>query len=583
MNKKLLLLVLVFVGLTGYAQKSKTTTTTTTTTTAAPVETKPVVAPAPKVASTSSSLGKPSNPLEIGISGGLHQVWGDVNSRVGFNLDNSTIGIHVRKALSHSFSWRWQYNYGTATMQHFMPHYTAVANGISSNPNNNTWFVASQMYSHAFAWDNILTVGNTSMYKNNTKWILDFFAGPAAFFYRTKINATDANGTSYMNNGVWSTAESIYTSNIMNYTNNNSTQDVVGDNRAKRMVAEYLDSKLDNTYETLADNNRVKNQIGGYAIVPAATFGAGFTYAINDKFNLGLEERFYYVFDDYLDGERWANFTSTAQYSQMNDMVMNTTLKLNYNLGKKGAKPLYWRNANEEIQKKLASMNPNKAINEALADEDGDGVPNILDQESGSREGCPVDTKGIMLDSDKDGLLDCDDKEPFSPAGYPIDNNGVAKVPPPACCDQIKKAAEVVPTPPVNTPSAACAETTLPSVKFDNDRYGMNSAMVPSLQTIGEKMQKCPDMKLVVNGINDRNNKNGKYNEQLSYNRASEVTNYLVEKFGISRDRFIVRYNLEGTGDQDADRAVMFRNAQEGETGSSNPPSPHPGLKAGKK
>jgi len=468
-------------------------------------------------------------------------------------------------------------------MQHFMPHYTAVANGISSNPNNNTWFVASQMYSHAFAWDNILTVGNTSMYKNNTKWILDFFAGPAAFFYRTKINATDANGTSYMNNGVWSTAESIYTSNIMNYTNNNSTQDVVGDNRAKRLVAEYLDSKLDNTYETLADNNRVKNQIGGYAIVPAATFGASVAYAINDKFNLGLEERFYYVFDDYLDGERWANFTNTAQYSQMNDMVMNTTLKLNYNLGKKGAKPLYWRNANEEIQKKLASMNPNKAINEALADEDGDGVPNILDQETASREGCPVDTKGIMLDSDKDGLLDCDDKEPFSPAGYPIDNNGVAKVPPPACCEQIKKAAEVVPTPPTNTTSAACAETTLPSVKFDNDRYGMNSAMVPSLQTIGEKMQKCPDMKLVVNGINDRNNKNGKYNEQLSYNRASEVTNYLVEKFGISRDRFIVRYNLEGTGDQDADRAVMFRNAQEGETGSSNPPSPHPGLKAGKK
>jgi hypothetical protein len=88
---------------------------------------------------------------------------------------------------------------------------------------------------------------------------------------------------------------------------------------------------------------------------------------------------------------------------------------------------------------------------------------------------------------------------------------------------------------------------------------------------------------LVVNGINDRNNKNGKYNEQLSYNRAMEVANYLEERFGLSRDRFIVRYNLEGTGDADADRAVMFRNAQEGESGANNPPSPHPGLKAGQK
>jgi hypothetical protein len=90
-------------------------------------------------------------------------------------------------------------------------------------------------------------------------------------------------------------------------------------------------------------------------------------------------------------------------------------------------------------------------------------------------------------------------------------------------------------------------------------------------------------MKLVVNGINDKNTTNGKLNEQLSYNRAMEVTNYLSEKFGISRDRFIVRYNLEGVGEPEADRAVMFRSAQDGESGIGNPPSPHPGLRAGTK
>lgn len=573
MNKNLLLLVLVFVGLSVYSQKSKTEAPTTTTTPAPVAEAAPAVKVAP--AKTPVNYGKPKNPFEIGISGGLQYVWGDVNSRVKFDLNNSTFGIHVRKALTNSFSMRLQYNYGQATMQDFRPHYTAVANGISNNPTNNAWFVNSRMYSHSFAWDNILTIGNTSMYKNNSKWIFDLFAGPAAFFYRTKINVRDGSGNLYN----WTNVENIYTSNVA------IGQQLDGDARAKRLVAEELDRIMDDSYETLGNNNRAKTSVGGYALVPAVTFGAAVSREINDRFNVSLEQRFFYVFDDYLDGERFANFSTTAQYSQMNDMVSNTTLKLNYNLGKKGDKPLYWRNANEEIQKKLASMNPKKAINEALADDDGDGVPNILDQESASREGCPVDTKGIMLDSDKDGLLDCDDKEPYSPVGYPIDNNGVAKVPPPACCAELKKSMEVAEPVQVktNTTSTACAESTLPSVTFDKDKYGLNSGMVPSLQTIGEKMQKCPDMKIVVNGINDKNNKNGKYNEQISYNRAMEVTNYLVEKFGISRDRFIVRYNLEGTGDQNADRAVMFRNAQEGESGANNPPSPHPGLKAGNK
>lgn len=568
MNKNLLLLVLLIVGISVSAQNTAETKIAVDSAAPAP-------APAPKPKVVTNPNGKPGNPFEIGVSGGLQYVWGDVNSRVKMDLNNSTFGLHVRKALTNSFSWRLQYNYGQATMQHFMPHYTAVPNGISTNPTNSVWFVNSKMYSHSFAWDNIFTVGNSSMYKANSKWIFDLFAGPAVFFYRTKLNLRNSAGNMYN----WAEAEGIYKSNI------NLGQELEGDARAKRLVAEYFDAKMDDTYESLGDNNRVKTNIGGYAMVPAATFGASVSREISNKFNMSLEQRFFYVFDDYLDGERFANFSNVASFSQMNDMVSNTTLKLNYNLGKKGEKPLYWRNSNEELQKKLAAMNPKKLINEAMADDDADGVPNILDQEPASREGCAVDTKGIMLDSDKDGLLDCDDKEPFSPVGYPIDNNGVAKVPPPACCADLKKATEVkqVITPPSNTDNTSCAESTLPSVSFDKDKFGMSSSMIQPMKTIGDKMQKCPDMRIVVNGINDKNNKNGKINEQMSYNRAMEVTNYLVEKFGISRDRFIVRYNLEGTGDLNADRAVMFRNAQEGESGANNPPSPHPGLKAGNK
>ena len=567
MNKNLLLLVLVIIGLSLGAQDKKTETST------APAEAASVTAPKKKMTSSNSN----PNPWEIGISGGLNYVWGDVSSRVKLDLNNSTFGIHIRKALSNSFSWRWQYNYGTATMADFRPHYTKTANFNLRNPNENLWFVSSQMYSHSLSWDQVLTVGNSGMKKMNPKWTIDLFVGPSIFLYRTNVDRLGANGQEYD----WNSLADIYTGALGSSASN-------GDQRAKRLVSESMDNLLDGKYETQGSNNGGKATIGGYVVVPAATFGGSVNRKITNRFSASLEHRMFYVFDDYLDGERFANYSQTVpygqtpSYSQMNDIVHQTTLKVNYNVGKGTEAPLYWRNPNEELQKKLAEMNPRKEINAAFADDDGDGVPNILDQEPASREGCPVDTKGVMLDSDKDGLIDCDDKEPYSPAGYPVDNQGVAKVPPPACCADLEKKA-VVPVREEKRPTGNCAETSLPSVTFEKDKYGLNSSSAVALQTIGEKMQKCPDMKLVVNGINDRNNKNGKYNEQLSYNRAMEVATYLEERFGLSRDRFIIRYNLEGTGDADADRAVMFRNAQEGETGASNPPSPHPGLKAGKK
>ena len=462
-------------------------------------------------------------------------------------------------------------------MADFRPHYTKTANFNLRNPNENLWFVSSQMYSHSLSWDQVLTVGNSGMKKMNPKWTIDLFVGPSIFLYRTNVDRLGANGQEYD----WNSLADIYTGALGSSASN-------GDQRAKRLVSESMDNLLDGKYETQGSNNGGKATIGGYVVVPAATFGGSVNRKITNRFSASLEHRMFYVFDDYLDGERFANYSQTVpygqtpSYSQMNDIVHQTTLKVNYNVGKGTEAPLYWRNPNEELQKKLAEMNPRKEINAAFADDDGDGVPNILDQEPSSREGCPVDTKGVMLDSDKDGLIDCDDKEPYSPAGYPVDNQGVAKVPPPACCADLEKKA-VVPVREEKRPTGNCAETSLPSVTFEKDKYGLNSSSAVALQTIGEKMQKCPDMKLVVNGINDRNNKNGKYNEQLSYNRAMEVATYLEERFGLSRDRFIIRYNLEGTGDADADRAVMFRNAQEGETGASNPPSPHPGLKAGKK
>jgi outer membrane protein OmpA-like peptidoglycan-associated protein len=281
------------------------------------------------------------------------------------------------------------------------------------------------------------------------------------------------------------------------------------------------------------------------------------------------------------------NGKAIGKISAGNDILMYNAINFAYNLGgKKAIEPLYWQNPIHHSNIRMAAADPAKAIEDAFKDDDEDGVPNQLDKEADTKKGLPVDVQGRALDSDKDGLKDGDDKEPFSPPGLPIDENGVAIVPPPACCSMMDSFSRMKGMGGNGSGSgnggSACGEVTLPSLSYNVDHYGaQRNDFVPILHIVGEKLQLCPDAKIVVSGVNDKANKNGKYNEQLSYNRANEVINFLTEKYGISRDRFIMKFNQEGTGVTTKDRRVDFKFAKDGETGESNPPAPHPGLKAG--
>jgi outer membrane protein OmpA-like peptidoglycan-associated protein len=336
-----------------------------------------------------------------------------------------------------------------------------------------------------------------------------------------------------------------------------------------------------------------------YSATPNISFGVGYNYRLSKLFSLGLQSRMNIANTDYLDGLIYVGSAYRDNMNKLkgnvstgNDMLVNTTLSFTYNVGgKKAIEPLYWQNPIHHSNFRMAQVDPEKIINDAFKDDDEDGVPNQLDKEPATKKGLPVDVKGVALDSDKDGLKDGEDKEPFSPPGLPIDENGVAIVPPPACCaaiDSLKAMAfsgrGAGSGGGFTGAGTACSETSLPSLNYAPDKYGANkSDLVPILHVIGEKLQLCPDAKVVVSGVNDKGNKNGKYNEQLSYNRANDAINYISDKYGISRDRFIMKYNQEGTGEKAADRRVDFRFAKEGESGDSNPPAPHPGLKAGSK
>lgn len=548
---------------------------------------------------------RPKNKWEIGFGVGMQFLAGDVDSRgLSEFLNNSGFHVEVRKALSYFLSTRLMYQYGTSTNRKWLPDVTAglyaATNGTSSYngglsflnaPNNGLFYPSIQTYNHSLSLDLILTLGNMRFHKERTKFTIDLFAGIAAFAYRTKADFRDANGNPYD----FSPANQVIYSAPSPAPGQNALFDLRG------AITNVLDSFMDGTYESYAAQENNLPEVMGYTLIPAPTGGIGLNYRINKLMNVGLLYRLTLPHNDLVDGinlnggartidantgasNNAISNSLTTNYDAINYIALNIAINVG---GKRALEPMYWLNPVHHANFRMGNMDPKAALEKAMEDDDKDGVPNPLDKEANTINGFPVDVQGRALDSDKDGLKDGEDKEPFSPPGFPIDEYGVAIVPPPACCqnfgkDSLGNSLNGNGGGNINGGSL-CSQITLPGLTYDNDNYSANKLeFVPILHIVGEKMQLCPDAKIVVSGINDKSTANGKYNEQLSYNRANEAINYLVDKYGISRDRFIMKYNQEGTGDKVKDRRVDFRYAKEGESGESNPPAPHPGLKAGK-
>lgn len=242
---------------------------------------------------------------------------------------------------------------------------------------------------------------------------------------------------------------------------------------------------------------------------------------------------------------------------------------------------MWWENPNVGVYSVLQQQPDVAKLMEevSLKDEDGDGIPDKIDEEPDTPEGAIVDPKGVTKDSDGDGCPDHEDPEPYSTPLLPIvDCKNVYDFATKECCDE---RATIIPATP-------CREIELPSIHFDDDKYYVKPEFYAHLHEIARKMQDCPDLRVVADGHTDTR-ADIKYNEQLSWSRVNASINYLVEKYGISRDRFIVKYSGERvplTGDETAiqkyqNRRVEFRFAEEGEEGDSNPPAPHPGINAG--
>jgi len=90
------------------------------------------------------------------------------------------------------------------------------------------------------------------------------------------------------------------------------------------------------------------------------------------------------------------------------------------------------------------------------------------------------------------------------------------------------------------------------------------------LNALSNSMRANPNCKAVIIG----NGNSSKIEQQRSWDRVNSIINYMVEKQGIDRERFIFQYGK--TGDSNS---ADYRAAGTGDEGPSNLPPPHPNLR----
>jgi len=473
---------------------------------------------------------KPKDMWEIGIKGGSFSVpVADVDARFGRSFG---FGGHIRKSLGHVMSLRLEYVYGVAQGLNWR-----ASTGYTAEGANTPWagYQGRQVYynyktkAQDLSLQALFNLGNIRFYKNQTGATIYALAGAGVNTYRTSVNAL--NGTSAYS---FPTGDGVY------------------DNRKDQLDA--LKDLLDDSYEsraTIDPSKKWSKTFAGY-ITPSATVGAGIAFRLSSRVNLAIEDRLIFNGSDMLDGVR---FDESKTLSPDKDWFNYLSVGLNFNLGNKAKRvePLYWLNPLNYAYGELR-----RVPEIVLPDADGDGVTDQFDQEQ-TPAGCPVDTHGVSRDTDGDGVPDCKDKELVTPTYcQPVDADGVGKCPCPEGC---------APAP----SDCAASLGALPSVHFAPNSNKLSDDAAATLATVASKLKANPNCKVVVVGYCAAT----KRQQQLSWDHVNKVISHLVEKEGVSSDRFIFSSGQEG-GDCDA---VDIRAAAPGEDGPNTVAPPHPNLR----
>lgn len=514
---------------------------------------------------------KPRNQWEVGLKAGLFQVSGDIPAQ----FFSPGFGVHVRKAFGYIFSMRLEYMYGIGkgyafreaenyakntawASKYSAPKAVTGAGGVRTIVSSTTGSTTTP-FEHIFynyktavqdlSLQGVITLNNIRFHKAKTGMTLYGFGGIGGTVYDTKVNAL--NGTTKYDF--------------------NSIQQASYKNRHD-LIKHLKNDVLDNSFETPAENQGDRRpKLFGNTFKPSGTIGAGVAFKLSNRLNLAIEDRWTFVKDDLLDGQRWQEQAwGDASLTRDYDSYNYLSVGININLGGKSVEPLWWLNPLDYAYSEIRNPRLMRLPKPVLPDTDGDGITDQFDQEQ-TPQGCPVDSHGVSKDSDGDGVPDCKDKELITPTYcQPVDADGVGKCPVP--CPDPEKCPDMCKGCKGNGGSE-CAATlgTLPSVAFKAGSNTLSDDAKAVLSTVAARMKSSPGCKVVVIGYCSSSKKE----QQLSWDHVNKVINYMVDKEGISQDRFIFNYGQEG-GDCNT---VDLRAAAEGEDGPNTVEPPHPNLR----
>lgn len=473
---------------------------------------------------------KPRNMWELSIGVGPSFMFTPVDPTLGYGATFS-----LRKALGHVFSIRPQYGFHIMYGHDYrLRPVTQAAPGVRENLTGSQYLANYRTNLHQGSLDLIASLNSISGYRGNAK--TNWYALVGYSFNSARVGVNTANQDALRSINFSQSRKDIH-SDFKDALDGVDNDFLSLDENARYNALVTGRSGNDTRDDVIGSDERINRH--------GINYGLGVAFKMGRRFNLGIEQKFTSFLSnaDILSG-------IIVQQQGRNPIMSSTQLKFNFNIGSidRAVEPLWWINPNNYVYSELKSPKP-------LYDADGDGVVDQFDLEPNTPSGCPVDTRGRSLDTDGDGVPDCRDKQVVTPnTWFPVDADGVGTDP---CCNQA----------PVVAAPADCPVSSLPSVTFSGSSVSLNSGAQSALANAAAQLNANPNCKVKVVAYGSSN----KRAQQLSWDRANVVRNYLVQNQGISESRIIFQYGNDGS----ANTVDLYPTTEEG---PSTVPAPFPNL-----